>query len=70
VGDAVRVTVIATGFDDSAAARAESYSPREEPRPRPAARPAETREPVRLEREDREQFSLPDEALDIPDFLK
>lgn len=78
-GDAVRVTVIATGFDDAAPGRGEgsvrgdSYRPREDPAPRSseqAPRAPEPREPVRLEREDKEQFSIPDDALDIPDFLK
>jgi cell division protein FtsZ len=70
-GDAIRVTVIATGFEE-ASSRSEAYSPREDPRPisTRTSRPSETREPVKLQREDKEDFEIPDDALDIPDFLK
>jgi hypothetical protein len=67
VGDEVRVTVIATGFDGDA--RDEAFMPREDPRP--ASRQSEPRsEPVRLGREEKREFALPDDALEVPDFLK
>ncbi len=72
-GDAIRVTVIATGFEDTSS-RPELYSPREDPRPTPSSpstsRSSDPRDPVKLQREDRENFEIPDDALDIPDFLK
>lgn len=71
-GDAIRVTVVATGFEQTGISRQESYSPREDPRPAAprSAEPKEQRDPPRLKREEREQFEIPDDALDIPDFLK
>jgi cell division protein FtsZ len=67
VGDEVRVTVIATGFDGEA--RDDAFMPREDPRP--AARRSEPRsEPVRLGQEEKREFQLPDDALEVPDFLK
>jgi cell division protein FtsZ len=67
VGDEVRVTVIATGFDGEV--RDDAFMPREDPRP--AARRSEPRsEPVRLGAEEKREFELPDDALEVPDFLK
>jgi cell division protein FtsZ len=67
VGDEVRVTVIATGFDGEV--RDDAFMPREDPRP--AARRSEPRsEPVRLGPEEKREFELPDDALEVPDFLK
>ena len=82
LGDELRVTVIATGFDHVAGEREapakeqrsgprygrdETVSPRRE-RPAPAEPPAPRR--VTLEPRDREGLSLPDDALEVPDFLK
>jgi cell division protein FtsZ len=83
MGDQLRVTVIATGFDGNAAAeeeapareqrsaprygRDEGLPPRRE-RSAPVEAPAPRR--IELEKRDREGFSLPDDALEVPDFLK
>jgi cell division protein FtsZ len=82
MGDQLRVTVIATGFDGGRSSEArpereqrsaprygrdESLTPR---RSRSAApEPASPRR-ITLEERDREGFSLPDDALEVPDFLK
>ncbi len=81
LGDELRVTVIATGFDTAhteaqAPAREERVTPRYgrdeslPPRERPA--PVETPQPRRitLDKRDRDDFALPDDALEVPDFLK
>ena len=78
-GDTLRVTVIATGFDGS---DAQSASQAPEPRfgrrererepvaaRRPAA-PEPSRPPLSLEQSERKGFEIPDDALEIPDFLK
>jgi cell division protein FtsZ len=78
-GDMLRVTVIATGFD-SAASAAQAAEPRFGRRERPGAatprrrereeengRPAPT---ITLEARDREGLEIPDDALEVPDFLK
>jgi cell division protein FtsZ len=83
MGDQLRVTVIATGFDGNQAAEAESPGREQRSAPRygrddslPPRRersvPAETPAPRRiaLEKRDREGFALPDDALEVPDFLK
>jgi cell division protein FtsZ len=80
-GDSLRVTVIATGFDGAEAPQASSSAP--EPRfgrrererePVPARRapqPVETgRPPITLDSSERKGFEIPDDALEIPDFLK
>jgi cell division protein FtsZ len=66
MGDQVRVTVIATGFDRRgamqqrpAAAFASSFSRSEEAAPAPSGDPASTH-----------QFDVPNEALEIPSFLR
>ncbi len=76
-GDMLRVTVIATGFD--AAGSAELSEPRFGRRERAGAaaprrrdkedngRPAPT---ITLEAQDRKSLEVPDDALEIPDFLK
>ncbi len=79
-GDTLRVTVIATGFDGAASAsEAEPrFGRRERPgaaTPRPArerdreenGRPAPT---ITLGAQDRQSLEVPDDALEIPDFLK
>jgi cell division protein FtsZ len=77
-GDQLRVTVIATGFDATEASGVDSpprFGRRETPREpaRTAARPAATgdnaRPPV-LDAEERKEFEISDDALEIPDFLK
>jgi len=85
LGDELRVTVIATGFDSVAGEREAPAqdqrsgprygrdetvpSRRERPeRQAPVEPPAPRR--VALEQRDREGFSLPDDALEVPDFLK
>ena len=80
-GDSLRVTVIATGFDGAEAPQSSSSAP--EPRfgrrererePVPARRapqPVETgRPPITLDSSERKGFEIPDDALEIPDFLK
>jgi cell division protein FtsZ len=80
-GDSLRVTVIATGFDGADVPQASSSTP--EPRfgrrererePVPARRtsqPVETgRPPITLDQSERKGFEIPDDALEIPDFLK
>ena len=79
-GDTLRVTVIATGFDGSdAPAAAQTPEPRfgrrerEREREPVAARrqaPDSGRQPLALEQSERKGFEIPDDALDIPDFLK
>ena len=77
-GDAIRVTVIATGFDGAdAAAATEASEPRfgrreREPAKAPARRaPAEAPRPsLTLDSSERKDFEIPDDALEIPDFLK
>jgi len=68
VGDHVRVTVIATGFEGGAAPARARPAPRREAVGTPAngggaARPT-------LAREDRESFAIADDVLEVPDFLK
>jgi cell division protein FtsZ len=64
LGDQVRVTVIATGFDrhspDRPAAAFAAGSRREPPARRPAAEPTD----------DTGQFTMPPDALEIPSFLR
>lgn len=80
--DALRVTVIATGFEAVQAeapareqrsapryGRDESLSPRRE-RPAPAEPAPGPSRRISLEERDREGFALPDDALEVPDFLK
>jgi cell division protein FtsZ len=81
-GDNIRVTVIATGFDgpDTAPAAQDSREPRfgrrereREPAPKAPARraPAEpARQSLSLDQSERKGFEIPDDALEIPDFLK
>ena len=79
-GDSLRVTVIATGFDGSEAAaspQSQADAPRFGRRERereavPARRqPVEaTRQPITLDSSERKGFEIPDDALEIPDFLK
>ena len=77
-GDQLRVTVIATGFDAAETSGVESpprFGRRETPREpartpaRPAATPDGAGPPV-LDAEERKQFEISDDALEIPDFLK
>ncbi len=77
-GDQIRVTVIATGFErtdddeatpDAAPATASGGAPATPPPP--AAAPGESRRgTVTLDQGERSSLEIPDEALDIPDFLK
>jgi cell division protein FtsZ len=80
-GDTLRVTVIATGFDGADAAAAAQAPPeprfgrRERERERepvsPRRPPVETsRPPITLDSSERKGFEIPDDALEIPDFLK
>ena len=80
-GDTRRVTVIATGFDGAEAAAAAQAPPeprfgrRERERERepvsPRRPPVETsRPPITLDSSERKGFEIPDDALEIPDFLK
>lgn len=75
-GDHIRVTVIATGFDNSVSgpARDEAYE-----RPSFGAATSETRvtqappapaRPPVLDRQEREELSLGDDELEIPSFLR
>jgi cell division protein FtsZ len=61
LGDEIRVTVIATGFDHHR-------------RPRPRSAPEEVRSSARRRdrgpRADRESLEIPDDEIDIPPFLK
>ncbi len=76
-GDAIRVTVIATGFEGAEApattdVREPRFGRRErEPAPAAPARraPAEAAR-LSLEQSERKGFEIPDDALEIPDFLK
>jgi cell division protein FtsZ len=84
-GDTIRVTVIATGFEGGEAPASDAEAPRYGRRdrseqqaasPSPAA-PRRPREPVEtsrptitLEQSERKGFEIPDDALEIPDFLK
>jgi cell division protein FtsZ len=79
-GDTLRVTVIATGFDGGELPRSEG-EPRYGRREREAApaasrsagrreQPAETPRTIALESSERKGFEIPDDALEIPDFLK
>ena len=72
------MTVIATGFDGArdlgcrvAAALRPARAPREPARTpaRPAATPDAARPPA-LDAEERKEFEISDDALEIPDFLK
>ncbi len=84
-GDQIRVTVIATGFDgvsedhvSDAAPAATATSSGQAPSPRSAPTqagqaPPETpsrRSSVTLDQRERSELEIPDDALDIPDFLK
>jgi cell division protein FtsZ len=75
-GDQLRVTVIATGFDATPAeAPAPSRREREPLRVRESVRerdrqPAGNGRSLSLGREERQSFELPDDALEVPDFLK
>jgi cell division protein FtsZ len=76
-GDTLRVTVIATGFEGTASAdaaeprfgrreRAGAVTPRRREKEE-NGRPAPT---IALEAQDRKSLEVPDDALEIPDFLK
>ncbi len=85
-GDTIRVTVIATGFEGGEMPQSDADAPRYGRRERaertggessqsPAAprrrEPAEaTRPTITLEQSERKGFEIPDDALEIPDFLK
>jgi cell division protein FtsZ len=75
-GDTIRVTVIATGFEGAAtpAGVAEPRFGRRErvgaATPRRPERAEDGRPAIALEARDREGLEIPDDALDIPDFLK
>ena len=78
-GDMLRVTVIATGFD-AATSRADSDAePRFGRRERAGAAAPRRREreengrptpTITLEAQDRQGLEIPDDALEVPDFLK
>ena len=80
-GDNIRVTVIATGFDAEppepppvAEPRRSRVSAGNTPVPSSTRRsePPDNgdRQPLTLDKREREEFAIPDEVLDIPDFLK
>jgi len=78
-GDTLRVTVIATGFEGGDAQMSEADAPRygrRERADREPAAPGSRRAPVEaspaltLEQSERKGFEIPDDALEIPDFLK
>ncbi len=80
-GDNIRVTVIATGFDSEppepppvAEPRRSRVSAGNAPVPSSTRRsePPDDggRQPLTLDKREREEFAIPDEVLDIPDFLK
>src|SRR5262245_13560859 len=82
-GDTIRVTVIATGFEGGEASLSDADAPRygrreraeRESAPAPAAAPRRTpveaaRPAITLEQSERQGFEIPDDALEIPDFLK
>ncbi|MEZ5081759.1 MAG: cell division protein FtsZ [Thermoleophilia bacterium] len=74
-GDHIRVTVIATGFDgssddDAADAPATASSSAAPAVAAPATPGDEPVRPSRLDSSEREELEIPDDALDIPDFLK
>ena len=78
-GDQLRVTVIATGFDAVESSAVDSpprFGRRETPRDatRTVVRPSPTvdngRPPIALDAEERKEFEISDDALEIPDFLK
>ena len=68
-GDQLRVTVIATGFD---AELREAPVPEPRRARTPAAAPPGNgqRTQLSLDKRERDDFQIPDDALDIPDFLK
>ena len=68
-GDQLRVTVIATGFDPADAAEADREAKRDDRKAAPAADGGRRRR-SQLDAPAGEDFGIPDEALDIPDFLK
>jgi cell division protein FtsZ len=65
LGDEVRVTVIATGFDKSGSGGAGSI---EEPRPLESSSPR--RRDVRMDDRQRSSLEISDDDIDIPSFLK
>jgi cell division protein FtsZ len=80
-GDNIRVTVIATGFDSEppeppplAEPRRSRVSAGNTPVPSSTRRSEPPgngdRQPLTLDKREREEFAIPDEVLDIPDFLK
>src|ERR1700739_4135868 len=64
MGDEVRVTVIATGFDHSAPSRGRTTS-----EPSRSQRPGRDRE-VRMDDRQRSSLEIRDDEIDIPSFLK
>jgi cell division protein FtsZ len=85
-GDMIRVTVIATGFEGGEMPQSDADAPRygrrdraersssessQAPAPPRRREPAETSRPtITLEQSERKGFEIPDDALEIPDFLK
>jgi cell division protein FtsZ len=75
-GDSLRVTVIATGFSGEpveAAASAQAPARRAAPRrgrDEPEEPAAQTGRRLSLGEADRDSFDIPDDALEIPDFLQ
>jgi cell division protein FtsZ len=85
IGDSLRVTVIATGFEGVETAPDPASAPRfgrreregaavpssSGRRPQPARQAAEPARPgLALDQSERKGFEIPDDALEIPDFLK
>ena len=66
LGDEVRVTVIATGFDKGGL-RAPLYRPDESPRREPERR---RRSDLAMDEGQRSSLEIPDDDIDIPSFLK
>jgi cell division protein FtsZ len=68
LGDEMRVTVIATGFDRRLARRARAASAEARPVPASTEEPVEEKAPPATT--DRQRFEVDDDILDIPNFLR
>ncbi|MCC6832230.1 MAG: cell division protein FtsZ [Thermoleophilia bacterium] len=68
-GDHIRVTVIATGFDGDGDHPGADAAEEPEASAQPAAASGADR-PTRLDSSERAELEIPDDALEIPDFLK
>ncbi len=69
-GDHIRVTVIATGFDGEVEQGAADAPAAEEAAPAPSSAGSGPERPSRLDSSERAELEIPDDALEIPDFLR